>query len=48
LGFEYPEHAVVEVSDKTNSFGFKYPGHGVVDVSDKNSSLGIKNPERRR
>jgi len=25
LGFKYPEHAVVEVSDKTKSLGFKNP-----------------------
>jgi len=35
LGFKYPEHAVVEVSDKTKSLGFKNPERAVVEVSDK-------------
>jgi len=46
LGFKYPEHAVVEVSDKTKSLGFKNPERAVVEVSDKISSLGLKNPEQ--
>jgi len=40
LGFKYPEHAVVEVSDKNSSLAFKNPEHAVVEVSDKISSLG--------
>jgi len=46
LGFKYPEHYVVEVSDKITSLGFKNPEHAVVEVSDKTTSLGLKNPER--
>jgi len=45
LGLKYPEHAVVEVSDKNYSLGFKNPERAVVEVSDKNSSLGLKSPE---
>jgi len=36
LGFKYPKHAVVEVSDKTTSLGLKNTERAVVEVSDKN------------
>jgi len=46
LGLKYPEHAVVEVSDKTTSLGFKNPERAVVEISDKISTLGLQNPEQ--
>jgi len=46
LGLKYPEHAVVEVSDKYSSLGFKNPERAVVEISDKNYSLGLKSPEQ--
>jgi len=36
LGLKYPEHAVVEVSDKNSSLAFKSPEQVVVHLSDNN------------
>jgi len=46
LGLKYPEHAVIEVSDKNSSLGYKNPERAVVEVCDKISSLGLKIPEQ--
>jgi len=38
LGFKYPEHAVVKVSEKNSSLAFKNPEHAVVELSDTNQT----------
>jgi len=44
LGFKYPEHAVVEVSDKTSSLGLKNPEQAVVELSDNNEINNMSEP----
>jgi len=49
LGLKYPEHAVVEVSDKNSSLGFKNPERAVVEVSDNNeiNNMSESTPDQR-